>query len=487
MRSRLVLLALVTILALSVRAEAAPEQLSAVVHVHSRVSTGELSIDELARIAEGQGIAALLLTENYLPRVEYGLPPFRALTRIARSERGVLDVGIDGYLGQVDDARRRHPGVLLIPGVEVMPHYFWSGSLLTGHLTLHDTQKNLLVFGLDRRGLERLPTPGNPGAGHYTWQSLSELAPALLLVGGMVALRSRPQRLRVGVAVVVVRRRHWTMGLALAAIGVVALVRGWPFTVDSYPPWRDAGLEPHQAAIDYVDRLGGVTLWSFPEAWDAGRQRVGPIEVSWRTQPYADDLVRTFRYTGFGGLYEQSTKFERPGDGWDRVLVQYVTGERSRPAWATGESGFHGFVSGKRLGPIQTILLVTERSEAAVLDALKRGRMYALQRTPERALALGTFSAEAGAVSATSGETLVVPPGVEVVVSVAIEATDQGVSPLRVALVRNGVVAEEWTGAPPLRATHRERFNGAPLVFRVDARGPAPHRVLTNPIFVRPR
>ena len=45
------------------------ERLPAVVHVHSTLSTGEQSIDQLAREARGEGIGALLLAENYLLRV----------------------------------------------------------------------------------------------------------------------------------------------------------------------------------------------------------------------------------------------------------------------------------------------------------------------------------------------------------------------------------------------------------------------------------
>src|SRR5262245_66397983 len=81
---------------------AAVERVSAALHVHSDLSTGDFSLEQLTAMAEKQGIGALLLTENYLARVEYGLPPFRALTRAVREERSVLDLGIDRYLARVD-------------------------------------------------------------------------------------------------------------------------------------------------------------------------------------------------------------------------------------------------------------------------------------------------------------------------------------------------------------------------------------------------
>ena len=190
----------------------------------------------------------------------------------------------------------------------------------------------------------------------HEWNALadSDLTPAVLVVPGVVLLgRKRRELRRLGRTVVVVWRRRWGIGLALIAVGLFGVVRGWPFTVDRYPPWQNAGLEPYQTLIDQVDRLGGVTMWSFPEAADVGQRKVGPVQVAWLTEPYADDLLRTFRYTAFGAVYEQPTRFTDPGLGWDRLLGQYVRGERSRPAWAVAESGFHGLARGKRLGPVR--------------------------------------------------------------------------------------------------------------------------------------
>jgi hypothetical protein len=467
---------------------AAPETIPAVLHVHSTVSTGALTLDELAETAAREKIQAVFLTENYLLRVEYSLPPFRALTRVTWTERGVLDGGLERYLGLVGEAQRRHPDVLLIPGVEVMPHYHWDGSPWTLDMTVRDTQKNLLVFGVtDPAALAALPSPGNPRTGQYAWQSALDAAPALLVVPGVAVLFTRRhRRIRIGQVVVVVRQRRWALGGALVLVGAAALVRGWPFTVDRYPTSSDVGLVPHQALIDDVGRLGGVTVWSFPEARDLGETAVGPIQVRHRTDPYADDLVRTVRYTAFGAVYEDTTRFELPGEGWDGILARYAAGERSRPAWAVGESGFHEYRAGKRVGTVQTVLLETDKTVVGVLDALKRGRMYALRRTPEVGLDLGRFTIVSGDATAGSGETLRVPAGAVVEVSVAIAASDGSVQPVRVTLVRNGAVAGAWTVTTPFATVHREAFDGRPLVFRVDARGTRPHHLLTNPIFVLP-
>lgn len=460
------------------------ERLPAALHVHSDLTTGDFSLEDLAKMAERQGIEALLITENYLLKIGYGLPPFRALTRVSYEERGVLTEGPARYLASVDYVRRKYPRVLLIPGVEVVPHFYWTGSPRV--FTLHNTQKNLLVFGItDPEALAGLPAIGNPRSQRYAWQSAVDAVPVILLIPGVALLVHRwPRRLQIAGTVVVIRRRAWLAGTVLTAVGLIALARGWPFTVDRYSPWRDHGVAPYQALIDHVERLGGSVVWSFPEAPDLGERPVGPLQVIWRTDPHPDDLLRTARYTGFGGLYEQTVRVVEPGGVWDRLLGQYAAGERSRPAWAVGESGFHGIGAGKRVGTVQTVFLVEQRSEAAVLDALRRGRLYALQRTAEAGLVLVDFSIVTSAGAARPGETLRVPAGTPLEIRIALGAGGAGM-PVRLSLVRNGTVAEAWAGQTPFETVRRESADGSPLVYRLDVRSTPPHRLLTSPIFVK--
>jgi len=479
------LIAITAIAVVSYAAGAADglERLPAVLHVHSDLSTGDLSLEQLTAMADKQGIGALLLTENYLLRVEYGLPPFRALTRAVREERSVLDLGIDRYLTRVAEAGRANPRVLIVPGVEALPHYYWTGSPLALDMAVHATQKNLLIFGLPAAALRSLPVTGNK-VGGLGWSSVLDALPAVLVLPGVYLLsRNRRGLQRVGRVVVVVSRRRWLVGSTLCAIAAVALVRAWPYGVDLYPPYRDLGLVPHQDLIDYVDRLGGVTVWSFPEARDAGERWMGPIKVSWYTPPYPDDLMRTARYTAFGAVYEDTTRIDRPGESWDRLLGQFAAGDRSRPAWAVGESGFHGFSAGKTLGKVRTVFLVEERTERGVLDALKRGRFYAVEQEGGAELTLAEFSVRAGGVAGISGDALRAAAASSVDVTLAVEAAGGTAREVRVTLVKNGAVVRAWTAAPPFRTVHRETFDGAPTFYRLDVRGPG--RLLSNPIFVR--
>ena len=96
MTGRALVLGLLLALALTGPA-AALERVRGVVHVHSDITTGDFSLEGLVGLADRQGIGALLLAENYRLRVEYGLPPFRALTRVVRQERS-LDGHVEQYL-----------------------------------------------------------------------------------------------------------------------------------------------------------------------------------------------------------------------------------------------------------------------------------------------------------------------------------------------------------------------------------------------------
>ncbi len=212
---------------------------------------------------------------------------------------------------------------------------------------------------------------------------------------------------------------------------------------------------------------------------------MGPVKVSWYTPPYPDDLLRTARYTAFGAVYEDTTRFERPGGSWDRLLGEFAAGDRSRPGWAVGESGFHGFTAGKTLGKIRTVFLVEERTERAVLDALKRGRFYAVEQEAGAELALTEFSVRAGSTVAISGDLARASEATPVEVTIAVEATAGAAAArdVRVTLVRNGTVVRAWTGPPPFRTVHRDVFDGSPTFYRLDVRGPG--HLLSNPIFVR--
>ena len=168
-----------------VRAQASDDrqQLLATVHVHSTASTGELTIDALAERAEQLGLDVLILTDNFSLRYEYGLWPLTGLLKRQVRFPSVLEYGIDRYVDEIAAAQRRHPNLIILPGVEVAPHYYWSGSLIGRTLTMHNAQRNLLVLGLTKAvDYRSLPVSGNPGSYTFDWRGVVNGAPMLLVV-----------------------------------------------------------------------------------------------------------------------------------------------------------------------------------------------------------------------------------------------------------------------------------------------------------------
>jgi len=474
--------------------QAAPPryQVPAVVHVHSTWSSGEQTLDELIARARARGIEAIFLTENYLHRFEYGLPPLRNLLRYRVDYPSLLRHGPGEFLTAVREATARQRDVLLVPGAEVIPHYHWTGSLLKGTLTMHNAQKNLLVFGLTHAEDYRdLPAVGNPDAAGWGSATLWLLSPVLLAVPGIWLLRLRRQRrIRLRHFRVNVERRFTGYGILCLAVGAVLLANNFPFRVPAFSLYdADAGLRPHQAVIDFVASRGGLTAWSLPEASDHHVVAVWGLRATIRTEPYAGDLLQTDRFAAFGGVHEDRNTFPEPGAGWDRLLADYLQGRRSRPAWAIGEAAYHREgEAGKRFGDIQTVFLVQQKDASSLLAALRAGRLYARQQRPEGGLILEDFRVLVpGRPPGEAGDMILARAGDRPEVVALLRAADGRRMEIEVRLVRGGTVIHAGRGETPItvRWTDAALPNPGKVFYRLEARAPGGHRVLSNPIFVR--
>ncbi len=469
------------------------QPLAAAFHVHSTISTGDLTLDELAAQAERAGLDAVVLTENFVLRYEYGLPPLRRVFKGTVSLPSVLEYGLEQFLADVAAAQARHPRVLLVPGVEVVPHYFWTGSLLDGTLTMHNAQKNVLVLGLAQAAEYRaLPANGNPGSYRYGWEAAANLAPALLLVPATWLWVRRTDR--VGPVGRVVSRqgsRHRGAALLLTALGGFLLWNGWPPGAPPFSVYDDRlGYRPYQALIDAVTARGGVTVWSMPEARDFHVVSYGPLgQVTIKTDPYPEALSDTTGYTAFGGVYQDTRTITDPGGLWDQVLGQYVSGQRAEPPFAVGELAFHGLNRDtQELDQVLTVFLVRDRSAAGLLEALRAGRLYAVgQYRRGLGLRLTRFRAECdgGTRWAESGEWLDPCAARDLSVHVAVSATDGGAHPIRVTLVRSGQVLAQVEGLTPFDQTFTdgEPPPGPGRFYRVSVETEGAE-LLSNPVFV---
>lgn len=463
-------------------------QVKVAFHVHTTSSTGALSLEEVVKEARREGIGAVILTDNFLLRFEYGLFPFQGLLRKVVEKPSVLRLGNGRWLQSIEAARVKFPDVILIPGVEVLPHYYWTGSPFTGDLTLWDIQKNLLVVGLSRpEDYERIPVIGNGAAFRFGWTGLLKLALALIAIGGgILLLRTRRER--------VIRLTHFTLTvpkryrlLGYCALGIGALLLLEAAASSEINPYRgNLGIAPYQRVIEYAESRGGTVFWSFPEVRDFERVELGRFgKVTVRTEPYPEALLQSQGYTGFGAVYPDTVTFTEPGREWDQLLLEYSQRRRARPAWGIGEVGYHG--PPKPLGEALTIVLVPERSPAAVLSALKEGRMYAVKPLPNYSLVLEDFSMsqEGGTGRTGMGAELEADGRKPLLISLRVSASNGGEVPFTLRLIHSGAVLSVLEGRTPFEKilTAKPPERGGREFFRIEIT--KPHRLLSNPIFVR--
>ncbi len=464
-----------------------------VFHVHSDVSTGSDSIESLVVQARSYGIEAIILTDNFLLRYEYGLFPLRGLIRRTVALPSIMSSGAERYFEAIREVNRRHPDVLVIPGVEVVPHYYWTGSLFGKDLTMHDAQKNILVVGLPAEtDYDRLPVAGNYASYEYGWPTVLWLSPALLAAPALWLLNRRVERkVRVGWTFMVVRTRQVGPGVALLIVASLLLFNNYPFGRPPFDMYQDGnGLQPHQRLIQYVRERGGLTVWSMPEVRDFNRYGFGRLGVvTIKTDPYTDALLRTTDYTAFGALYEDTITMTDVGGVWDAVLEEYIRGRRSSPVWGVGEAAYHGSGhAGKQLFGVETILWVKERTPEALLDAMANGRMYTVLRSKEYGWILNEFTliSEATGETAISGQTLRTTGSSPVQVRLAVSSDDGRSRQTPVQVIRSGRLMKMGMETVPFTLTLRDTapVAGEMSYYRLMI-GTGDHTIVSNPIFIR--
>ena len=464
-----------------------------VFHVHSDMSTGSDSLESLVAQARSYGIEAIILTDNFLLRFEYGLSPLPGLIRRTVALPSIMSYGVERYLEAIREANQRHPDVLLVPGVEVVPHYYWTGSLFGKDLTMHDAQKNILVVGLpSETDYKRLPVAGNYAAYEYGWPTVLWLSPVLLVGPAVWLLNRRVERkVKVGWTFMVVRSRQGGLGVALLIVAGLLLFNNYPFARPAFDIYQDGnGLQPYQRLIEYVRERGGLTVWSMPEVRDSHRYSFGRLGiVTVKTDPYPDVLLQTGDYTAFGALYGDTITMTDPGGVWDAVLGEYASGRRASPVWGMGEAVFHSRgQAGKELQDVETILWVRERTEPALLDAMAKGRMYASLRSKEYGLVLKEFAllSEATGEPAISGQTVRAPALTPVVVRLAVSSDDGNSHQTPFQVIRSGRLMKTGTESVPFTLTLRDTAPAAGEMsyYRLMI-GTGEHRIVSNPIFIR--
>ncbi len=442
-------------------------QLPGVVQVQTDFSAGQLSIGDIAARAQEKGLGAVIFTEADVRQVSYGLPFLRNLLRFDYEENSLFaEEMVGAYLHEIVSVGKQYPQLVLIDGVESRPFYYW-GSFGDGPWPLHLWNKRLAAVGLgDVQAYRELPISGGSGLWHWHLASLLLLWPLCGLAYVLVA-RSHPLGVRI----------------AIGVVSLVGLVDNAPFKLPLWDAYKgNLGPAPYQHYIDHVGEQGGLVLWLPVDQATTGKPiglLGGRIAAVCPPATIADDLLRTHNYTAFSALHSARSTEANPGHQWDKVLLQYLSGERRRPVWAIGSADYK---SGEGLDEILTVFLVGQRSRAGLFEAMQQGRMYAVQGGAQR-LELQGFLAKAEEGSGRAGET------VESAGAVAIAARIHSASGLaeqvHVRLVRSGKVVAQFRGTTPLALRHVDEdiLPGQKLYYRLLAQSEQ-SRLVSNPIFV---
>ena len=438
--------------------------------IRTTFSDGKHSIEEVVRLARSRGFKVLFFNDHNTVAVGYGVPPFKNILNYKKEFPSIMTGGADHYLAEVRRVGAEYPDMILIPGCITSPFYYWTGSWSRGDLTLHQYDRRILILDFDEpEDYELLPSIGNRLSFRYTRRLIPGLALFCIpLCIGLLLLRWKG-RLRVG-------------GVVLVIVSGLAIIDYNPFRSSLYSPYGgEQGIGPFQEVIDFANRRGGLAFWNYPEQ-RSGTRKHGPIFVD--TPPYPEVLHQSVAYTGFAAIYGDNITATDPGKEWDRGLNEYCRGQRGSPPWGISTADFHedGRL-GLRLGAFPTTFLIKNFTKEALLEAVRKGRMYCSRGDGAVWPKLDDFQATGSdGRSAVMGETLTTrePPLIQFTVSFQGRKN----SVVKMFLIRGGTLLRSFEGETPftVRLTDSELAPGELTYYRLmDSK----KHLTSNPIFVR--
>ncbi len=448
-------------------------QIDGVADIKSNFSEGCSSIKDITSQAERQKIDVVLFADYARNSLEFGIKPFERIFKNITQGPSVLDRGAGGYLAEVKQNALQFESTLLIPGVETIPFYFWTGSNYGKNLTAHNWDKHLLIFGMDSaQDLEQLPLPNSNFSKKYTHELLNNF----MIIGFIFMVT-------VGA---VYKGFYRKISVPIMLFFAVLTLNYHPFQSSPFDPYHgDQGMKPYQNLIDFAKSKDALVFWNHMEN-TSGISQKGTTLLE--TLPYPDDLLTTQNYTGFQAVGDNPIRQIEPGQQWDQVLMEYINGKRGHPVWGFGGNNYLcENQNGDRLGSVRTIFLVREKTNNTVLDAMRSGRMYAVRQMDANRLSLDEFEVEdqnAGN-EVTMGQELVATDFPTI--KLKLRSVQGGNKTAQIQIIRNGALVKEETVSLPYEMTWRDigTDRKSPVYYRVKAQVSPQDYLVSNPIFVK--
>lgn len=451
-------------------------QVPGLIDIHTDFSDGSHTLEFVVQLAKKRGFDVLFLTDHDRKVLEYGIRPFQHILKKRVERPSINKSGPGNYLEMIQAASAKHPEMILIPGAESAPFYYWRGSYLRKNLTVCDWEKHLILVGLEKpEDFEELPILHNGFSTRYISSRMT---------GGFFLLFIP---LAVGIFFITKKGILRWAGIGLALVSLLLLINDHPFKSSPYDQYRGSqGIAPYQAVIDYVNSQGGMVFWNHPET----KSGKGKIDFIFKdTPPYPQALTESSNYSGFAALYGESITATEPGNVWDKVLMEYCSGQRARPAWGISSAGFHREgAAGEKLGNFPTVFLVKRKTKEAILEAMKNGRMYASRGNvawPRLVLEDFSISDSEGSQKGMMGEEISLNGHPEINIHITTSKPEEE-NYAEVRLIRGGQLIKIFTGKTPLNFHYGDRYSKPRkrTYYRLDVNDKKNRIIVSNPIFV---
>jgi len=447
------------------------QQAVGLIDLRTSFSDGAYNLESLVQLAKMKGFSVLIINDHDRMAMEYGLPPFRNIIKKRVELNSINKRGAGEYLKAFRQLEKKYPDMIIIPGSETTPFYYWTGSFFKKNLTAHNHERRILTVGLERaEDYQSLPIIHNGFSTKYTIKSLPSVLLFIVLLLSSVFLLKKTGIYRI-------------VGIIIAIYSVLFIINTNPFRSSPFDQYHgDQRIAPYQLLIDYVNSRGGMTFWNYPET-RSGVRSMGPIFV--HTAPYPEVLEISKDYTGFAALYGDAITVTEPGNIWDKVLLEYCRGKRERPAWGIATADFHKEgEAGEDLGNFPTVFFVYNRTKSDILEAMKKGKMYACRGKYPHIPKLAEFSvfSTRDKITGISGDEIVLRGYPQIRISLS--AMEPIKNRVAVRVIRSGVVIRTFVGKLPLELDIEDEYfkQGEKIYYRMDMCGYG--TIVSNPIFV---
>ncbi|MFH0924518.1 MAG: hypothetical protein V1872_02625 [bacterium] len=449
-----------------------------IIGIHTKAGGGCCSFDEIISLCQQKKIKILITNDYFLKKFDYGYFPFKKLFFTSYEKPCIFNYGTNEYLSDLAAIDQNTEDILILPGLDVIPFYYWTGAQKK-NLTCNDAQKEIFVMGLDEtKIIEKMPLLS---VNKFSLMYTPDILPLFLLYFIPLIL-----------SIIIYKwgGAYKYIGSVIFIFSILLLFNNLPFRNSLYDQYHgDQGIGPYAELLNYVEKNNGITFWAHPEKRFLDREDI----PNSKTLPYPEVLIESNYYNGFSAFYDNAENtLAKPGNMWDKILIDYCQSERKKPVWAIGETDI-SLENGnqKGLSNTRTSFLLDKPDRESLINALHNGKMYVTKSNGNYRLLLNKFTVfdkENAKETISGGKISAKEPEIFIEVS-AFDNFDFGKIALEtcVTLIRNGEVIKVFKGPTPLSISYKDEspLKGGLGYYRIYVESDDGNLLISNPIFVK--